>query len=68
MPIQMLRCRKHGIVKHHIGATCELCTSESKEALTKAPNKQSKPCFFENEHKRYKREYLAYCAHCGIKL
>ena len=44
MPIQMLRCRKHGVVKHHIGATCELCTSESKEALTKAPNTQSKPC------------------------
>ena len=62
-----------------VGYTGELCTMETMElyqALRKffeeengsLHNKQSKPCFFENEHKRYKREYLAYCAHCGIKL
>lgn len=34
----MLRCQKHGIVKHHIGATCEICTSEKAEVLKSAHN------------------------------
>ena len=33
MAIQMLRCDKHGIVKHSLGYKCEICASESAEAL-----------------------------------